>query len=58
MLTHFDIYFGQKLVPFLVKFYLKPTKLIKTPAKKSKLDLELIRVNILKKTLANLQPIK
>ena len=57
MLKHFDISFTQKLVPFLVKFYLKPTKLVKTPAKK-KLDLELIIVKRLKKTLVNLQPVK
>ena len=56
MLKHFDISFGKKLVPFLVKFYLKPTKLVKTPAKKRKMGLKLIRVKRIKKTLVNLQP--
>ena len=42
--------------PFLVTFYLNLTKLVKTPAKKRKMGLKLIRVKRIKKTLVNLQP--
>ena len=56
MLTHFYISFGHKLIPFLVNFNVSPTKLVKTPAKKRKMGLKLIRVKRIKKTLVNLQP--